>query len=382
MGPRSEQRRKSGQAAGAPRKQVRYAVLGLGYISQVAVLPAFRNAARNSRLTALVSGDRAKLAALGDRYGVAGRFTYDELPDCLAQVDAVYIALPNHLHRDYAVAAANAGVHVLCEKPLAVTVAECEEMIAAAGASDVRLMTAYRLHFETGSLRNLELARAGELGRLRFFHAAFSMQVAAGNIRLGPEDQGGGPLYDLGVYCINAARHLFAAEPVEVTAFTANDGERRFAETHEMASALLRFPEEGLASFTVSAGAVDSGWYELLGTEGRLHMEPAFEYAEALERKLSVEGRTTRARYGRRDQFAPELLHFSDAILAGRDAVPSGQEGLADVRVVEAVLASAASGRAVKLAPMSTAARPDARLALRRPPVVRPDLVGARAPSR
>lgn len=366
----------------APRRKVRYAVVGLGYIAQGAVLPAFRNASRNSELAALVSGSRSKLAALGESYAVAQRFTYEELPECLEQVDAVYIALPNHMHRDYAVAAANAGVHVLCEKPLAVTVAECEEMIAAAEANDVRLMTAYRLHFETGTLRSLDLTRGGDLGKPRYFHASFSMQVAAGNIRLGAEDQGGGPLYDLGVYCINAARHLFGDEPVEVTAFTANDGEQRFAATHEMVSCVLRFPHERLASLTVSAGAVDSGWYEVLGAKGRLRMEPAFEYAEALERHLEVEGRSRRARYGKRDQFAPEILHFSDAVLKRRDPGPSGHEGLADVRVVQAVLESARTGRAVKLAPMPAPAQPGSRLALRKPPVARPDLVGARPPSR
>lgn len=366
----------------AARKKVRYAVVGLGYISQVAVLPAFRNAERNSELTALVSGSRNKLAALGARYGVEGRYTYEQLPECLEQVDAVYIALPNHMHRDYTVAAANAGVHVLCEKPLAVTVSECEEMIAAAAANRVKLMTAYRLHFETGTLRTLDLAHAGEVGKLRYFHASFSMQVASGNIRLGPEDQGGGPLYDLGVYCINTARHLFGAEPVEVTAFTANDGEQRFADTHEMVSCVLRFPDERLASFTASAGAGDSGWYELLGAKGRLRMDPAFEYAEALERHLEVDGRSTRARYGKRDQFAPELLHFSDCILKGRQPEPSGSEGMADVRVVEAILESARSGRAVALVPMPVAARPKRSLALRKPPVERPELVGASEPSR
>lgn len=368
--------------APAPRRKVRYAVLGLGYIAQVAVLPAFRHAVRNSQLAALVSGSRSKLATLGDRYAVPGRFTYEQLPDCLDRVDAVYIALPNHLHRDYAVAAARAGVHVLCEKPLAVSIAECEEMIAEAERNDVRLMTAYRLHFESGSLRSLELARSGELGNLRFFHGSFSMQVAAGNIRLGSEDQGGGPLFDLGVYCINAARHLFGTEPIEVSALAANDGQQRFAATHEMMSCLVRFPQERLASFTVAAGAADTGWYEIVGSKGRLRMDPAFEYAEALARQLEVGGRTSRSRYGKRDQFAPELLHFSDCVLEGRLPGPSGREGVADVRVVQALLESVRSRRPVVLEPMPIAARTDPRLAIRRPPVERPELVGASSPGR
>jgi predicted dehydrogenase len=366
----------------APRRKVRYAVVGLGYISQVAVLPAFRNATRNSELTALVSGSPAKLDALGDRYGVERRYSYENFADCLEQVDAIYVALPNHLHRAYSVAAARAGVHVLCEKPLAVSVEDAEAMIEEAERNDVRLMTAYRLHFEAGTLKTLELARSGALGKLRFFHSAFSMQVAAGNIRLGPEAEGGGPLYDLGVYCINAARHLFGAEPVEVSAFTANDGEQRFAETHEMISCLLRFPEERIANFTVSAGAADAGWYEIVGSKGRLRMDPAFEYAEPLERRLEAEGRRVRSRYGKRDQFAPELLHFSDCVLRKRKPEPSGAEGLADVRVVAALLESVRSGRPVGLPEMPVAARPSARLARRSPPVDRPELVDAAPPSR
>jgi glucose-fructose oxidoreductase len=137
------------------RRKVRYAVVGLGYISQVAVLPAFANARRNSELVSLVSDDPVKQRTLGKRYGISRTYSYEAFEECLAsrEVDAVYIALPNHMHRDFAVKAAEAGVHVLCEKPLAVTESECEEMIEAAERHRVRLMTAYRLHFERANLK-------------------------------------------------------------------------------------------------------------------------------------------------------------------------------------------------------------------------------------
>jgi glucose-fructose oxidoreductase len=360
--------------------QVRYAVVGLGYIAQVAVLPAFANAQRNSRLAALVSGDPEKLEELGRRYGVEAGFSYERYEECLEQVDAVYIALPNHLHRDYAVRAAERGVHVLCEKPLAVTEEDCLAMISAAEENGVALMTAYRLHFEKTSLQAVESARSGVLGEPRIFHSVFSMQVDPGNIRLAEEDRGGGPLYDLGVYCINAARHLFGAEPIEALAVTANDGEARFAQTHEMIGCLLRFPGDGLASFVCSAGAADAGWYELLGTRGRLRLDPAYEYAEGLERELTIGDRTQRASYPKRDQFAPELLYFSECVLRGETPEPSGREGWADVRVVRALLESAESGEPVSLPPIDPVGGPTAEQEIYRPPVDKPDLVHAEAP--
>ena len=179
----------------APKRKVRYAVVGLGYISQVAVLPAFRNAARNSELAALVSGSPAKLDTLGARYGVEGRYSYQDFADCLERVDAVYIALPNHLHRAYTVAAARAGVHVLCEKPLAVTVDDAEAMIAAATPRR-SLMTAYRLHFETGDPQDSRARAVGSARQAALLPLGVLDAGGPGNIRLAPEAEGGGPLYD------------------------------------------------------------------------------------------------------------------------------------------------------------------------------------------
>jgi glucose-fructose oxidoreductase len=188
-------------------RKVRYAVVGLGHITQVAVLPAFKNA-RNSELVAMLSGDAEKRKKLGRKYGVGNVYSYDEYEDCLAQgIDAVYIGLPNHLHREYAVRAAEAGVNVLCEKPMAVTQEECLAMIYAAEANRVKLMIAYRLHFEKANLEAVRLVQSGKLGDPRFFSSEFAQQVVPENIRVTvPVVKGGGPVYDMGVYCINAAR--------------------------------------------------------------------------------------------------------------------------------------------------------------------------------
>ena len=190
-------------------RKVRYAVVGLGHIAQVAVLPAFSHA-ENSELAALVSNDREKLAKLGRKYRVRDRFSYSQFDDCLRSglVDAVYIALPNHLHREYSERAARAGVHVLCEKPMAVTEEDCRSMIGATEENGVKLMVAYRLHFEQANLRAIELVQSGKLGDPRLFDSVFTMQVKQGDIRLNPRELGGGTLYDIGIYCINAVRNL------------------------------------------------------------------------------------------------------------------------------------------------------------------------------
>jgi predicted dehydrogenase len=375
--------RGNGKTHPSPPKKVRYAVVGLGYISQVAVLPAFRNARRNSELVALVSDDPKKLRELGKRYRVPLTFDYAGYAECLARedVDAVYIALPNHMHRDYAVAAAEAGKHVLCEKPLAVTEKECEEMIAAAEASHVRLMTAYRLHFERANMKSVEIVRSGKLGEPRIFESIFTMQVEEGNIRLAATEKGGGPIYDIGVYCINAARYLFRSEPTEVLAASASTGQKRFEDAPEMMSCVLRFPENRLAAFTCSFGAADTGWYQVVGTKGDLRLDPAYEFAETLKQRVTLDGKSRETTFPKRDQFAPELIYFSDCVLRGKDPEPSGWEGLADVRVIRALLKSAETGRSVRLDELGRRKRPSLDLEIQRPPIQPPRLIHAESPS-
>jgi predicted dehydrogenase len=363
-----------------PRK-VRYAVVGLGHIAQVAVLPAFAHAA-NSELVAFVSDDEDKLERLGRRYGVQRLYSYDRYEECLQSgvVDAVYIALPNSLHREYTERAARHGVHVLCEKPLAVTARDAEAMIRATEKAGVGLMTAYRLHFEPANLAAVELARSGRLGEPRVFTSTFTMNVEAGNIRLDRE-LGGGPLYDIGIYCINAARYLFRSEPTEVLATSVRSGGRRFREVDEATSAVLRFPGDRLAAFTCSFGAAAVSEYRLVGTRGDLQVQPAFEYVGELAHVLTVDGRTSRRTFAKHDQFAPELLHFSDAILHRRRPHPDGREGLADVRIIEALLRSSRTGRPVRLPPFAVGRRPQPARATRRPAVRKPKLVKARSAS-
>ena len=367
-----------------PKEKIRYAVVGLGHIAQVAVLPAFANA-ENSELTALVSDDPEKLEKLGRRYKVKARFSYEQFDDCLASglVDAVYIALPNHLHREYTERAARAGVHVLCEKPMAVTEEDCLAMIDACEENGVKLMVAYRLHFDEANLKAIDLVQGGRLGDPRLFESVFTMQVKPGDIRLNPRELGGGPVYDIGVYCINAVRNLFGAEPMEVVAFSANNGEPRFEQCEEMTGAILRFPgRERLASFTCSFNGGDVSTYRVVGTKGELVMDPAYEYAGELKQRVTVDGRSRERTFPKRDQFAPELISFSECILTGAAPEPSGWEGLADVRVIRAIYRSTETGQAVALEPFTKEDRPGLEQELRRPPVSKPELVNTESPTK
>ena len=360
-----------------PKRQIRYAVVGLGHIAQVAVLPAFGNSRRNSKLVALVSGDIVKREKLGHKYEVEKTYSYDEYDACLKSgIDAVYIALPNHLHCDYAVRAARAGVHVLVEKPMALTEDECERMTRAAQEAGVKLMVAYRLHFERANLEAGEIARSGRIGLPRLFTSTFCTPVVPGNVRVRRET-GGGVLWDIGIYCINAARNLFRAEPLEVRAAVSG----QLDEVEESVSATLRFPDERLATFTASFGAAKVSEYRLAGTKGDVAVEPAYDYARPLKHRVTLDGEMRERRFAKRDQFAPELLYFSDCILQNRTPEPGGDEGLADVRIIRALYRSAESGRPVELAPFATREHPSLEQEIRRPPIAKPEVIHATGPS-
>jgi predicted dehydrogenase len=333
------------------------AVIGQGHFAQAAVLPAIEQL-EDVELSALVSGSQHKLDALGDMYGVRERRHYDELDELLAsrQIDAVYIAVPNDLHAQMAVIAARHGVHVLCEKPMAPTEAECMQMIRACAQRRVKLMVAYRLHFQAANLVAIEIARGGELGEPRVFTSTFAMQVQDGNIRIQPR-RGSGPLFDLGIYCVNAARYLFRAEPAEVLGLKLAGRDPRFATVEEAYAVTMRFPDERVAQFTCSFGAHDRARYEVLGTDGVLILDNAYDYAGDMTLQVSGKHGDKVRTFERRDQIAGEIEYFARCIRDDVEPEPSGWEGLADVRIVQAIRQSARFGRAVPIDPVPRRAR-------------------------
>jgi glucose-fructose oxidoreductase len=345
-------------------RPVRFAVIGQGTFAQAAVLPAFEHAT-GCELRAIFSQNESKLRALRRKYGVAAALGYDQYEDYLqaGEVDAVYIALPNDMHADYTVRAARAGVNVLCETPIAANSHDAERMVIACADNSVKLMVAYRLHFEAAALETIARVRRGAIGRPRFISTTFARQVRDDNIRT-RRARGGGPLLDLGISCVNAARAVFRAEPTEAMAMSASRrGDRRFREVDEQVTAILRFPGERLAQLTCSFGAHDHSALTVVGEQGRIRLDPAYEYASGLTIEMDVTNRRAQRRtFPRRDQVAAELIAFARCVREDREPEPSGEQGLADLHVLEAIQRSTESHTRESVAPMRRGGRA-ARLA-------------------
>jgi predicted dehydrogenase len=365
-------------------KQVRYAVVGLGHFSQVAALPGLKNAP-NSTIAALVSGNDEKLDVLSKRYGVRACYRYDDFERALTDEDiqAVYIATPNCNHSEFTERAAQKGVHVLCEKPMALTSDECRSMIRKCETNGVKLMIAYRLHFEPATLNALKDVKKGKIGEPKIFNSTFCSPVEKGNIRVRKE-MGGGSLYDIGIYCINAARTLFQAEPTDVMSISINSDRNRFDGVDEASGAILRFPNERLATFVCSFGASSTSAYEIVGTKGRILMDPAYHYATALKYKwFKDKEKGTKPKtisFPKVDQLAAEFAYFSDCILKNRSPEPSGDEGLIDVEIIQALLESAETGERVQLKGLRKEERPSIRQERVFPPHGKPKTVDVSPP--
>jgi glucose-fructose oxidoreductase len=184
--------------------------------------------------------------------------------------------------------AAEKGFHVLCEKPMATSVSDCNAMIKSSEKYNTKLMIAYRLHFDPANLKTIQITGSDHLGDVRLFNSVFTMQVTdTDNIRL-KENMGGGTLYDIGIYCINAARYIFRDEPMKVSAVATAGKDKRFSEVYEMVSATMRFPKARLATFTCSLGAHEEGFYEVVGTHGSICLENAYDYVQPMKMTTSI----------------------------------------------------------------------------------------------
>jgi predicted dehydrogenase len=161
---------------------------------------------------------------------------------------------------------------------------------------------------------------------------------------------------------------------------SANNGDKRFAEIDEMTTAVLRFPRERLATFTSSFGAAGHSAYRIVGTKGSLQMDPAYTYAQKLVQRITIDGKEHKQVFPRRDQFAAEIVYFSQCVLDGKEPEPSGLEGLADVRILEALYRSAQERQPIDLEPLAKPSRPSREQEIHRPPVSEPELVHAEPP--
>lgn len=346
-------------------KKIRYAIVGLGDIAQEAMLPGVAHTG-NSVVTAFVTDDPEKASKVGAQYGVEHSYRYDQFDEMLrsGEVDAIYLATPNWRHTEFAVPALRAGIHVLVEKPLEVSTAKAQKILDARKGADAKLMVAYRLHFEPGTLDAIGRVRSGELGELLLFTSTFAQMVSPENHRARSGDAAG-PVLDMGPYPVNAARYMFNDEPTEVvSAVGSRHPEAGFGDFDDTVAVTLRFPGGRLAQFVLTyyGNALDS--YTVAGTKGSLEMNPGFMYGKPLQQKLILGESRSENSFKNTDHFGGEMKYFSACILDGVEPEPDGEEGFADVRVLEGVLRALESGRPEVLAPFTRTRRIDVKAQL------------------
>ncbi|SNB67246.1 Predicted dehydrogenase [Arboricoccus pini] len=360
-------------------RKVRYGVVGGGWISQQAFMPGVGQT-DNSEMTALITGDPEKADRLAKRYGLKS-FSYDQFAECLASdaVDALYVATPNFRHTEFVVPALEAGVHVLLEKPMATSEADCRLMIEAAERSGARLMIAYRLHFEPATVEAFTRIRSGEFGAPRIFSSTFGQYIKASNHRAS-SGYWAGPVADLGPYPINAARHFFGKEPIEVRAIGARTRDLGFDDIVQVA---LKFGPGEIAQFTLDYSGPAYNDYRLIGTKGDIHMQPgyAFGAASGLGYTATLGGDIRRHNHPITDQFGGETAYFSSCIIEGRDPEPDGEDGMLDVRVIAAIERALSTGETQSLEPLARRKHIQADQAYTLPLAPMPDMINGEPPA-
>jgi xylose dehydrogenase (NAD/NADP) len=319
-------------------RKIRWGVISTANIGRAAVIPAIQ-ASRNGELVAIAGRDAGKAEAFAAKLGIPRAYGSYEALLATEDIDAVYIPLPNSLHREWTLRAAEMGKHILCEKPLGLTAQECLDMEAAADRNQVKLMEAFMYRFHPRTEKVLEMVRAGRLGDLRMIHSAFTFRLTRpDNIRLKPE-LGGGSLMDVGCYCVNISRTAAGAEPVEVQALA------RWGRSgvDEQMVGTLRFANGLLAQFDCALTLERREVYELAGTEALLSVPAAFlpgEEDAAIQETRSRGSQEQHETHGV-DEYRLMAEHFADCILHDRPPRYPASEAAANMRVIEALYRSA-----------------------------------------
>ena len=342
----------------APDKRIGFAVLGLGRLALQNIIPALAQG-RRARLTALVSGDADKLKTVAAQHGVAPEHCYsyadfDRIKSD-AQVQVVYVVTPNALHREWTLRAAKAGKHVMCEKPMATSVADARDMVQACRDAKRLLMVAYRCQYQPHAREAIRLARGGSLGDVTLMDMVNNQnQGDPGQWRQKKALAGGGALPDIGLYCLNGFRAVLGEEPVEVTASIGSPrDDPRFAEVEANVAFTLRFPSGALATGLSSYASHEHRRLTVLGPKGAAVIENAFAYEGQqlfVSRKEGEAEARTQVSLAHHDQFSLEIDHFAECVRANRTPRTPGEEGLQDQRIMEAIYESARTRRPVPLA--------------------------------
>jgi predicted dehydrogenase len=348
-----------------PEQRVGFAIVGLGHLSLAQILPAFAKT-KHCKPTALVSGDRIKAGKIAGQYGLkqSSVYSYENYDEIGRNPEAqvVYIVLPNSMHAEYVLRGAKAGKHILCEKPMATSSADCERMISACNAANVKLMIAYRQQYEPMNRAMLKLIKDGKLGALRSVLATNAQnQGDPSQWRQKIALAGGGCLPDVGIYCLNAARFLSGQEPSEVwgTLHQPKD-DPRFTEVEETCSFVMRFPSGFIATCSSGYGAHKSQSMRLEGDRGWAELNPAFGYTGLKLRTSTVQDGhdiVGEPSIEAADQFAIEMDHMAQCVRNNLRPHTPGEEGLQDQRIVEAIYESTRTGKPVSVMPPREATR-------------------------
>ncbi len=341
-----------------PDERIGYAVIGLGHLTLNQILPAIVQC-KKAKLVALVSGDAEKAQNVASQYGLNPKNiynyqNYDAIKDN-KDVQAVYIVLPNGMHEEFVVRSAKAGKHVLCEKPMATSSKEAQNMIDACKKANVKLMIAYRIQYEPKNKFVKNWVRNKEKGNTKLIEMANTQNIGdPTQWRLNKKLSGGGSLPDIGLYCLNTARYLLGEEPLWVKATTySTPDDPRFKEVEEAVLWQMGFPGGALVNCSTSYGVHEMRRYKCATDKGAsMGLDPAFPY-----KGLMIEGEYAEGKHlfkhnpaiPDEDQFALEMDHFADCIINNQTPFTPGEEGLQDQKIMEAIYQSAREGKLVNL---------------------------------
>jgi predicted dehydrogenase len=336
-----------------PGKKLGWAIVGLGSLAINQILPAFAKCEK-SKVVAFVSGHPDKANKLALRYGLNPKNiynyqNYDTIRDN-PEVDVIYIVLPNGMHAEYTIRGHQAGKHVLCEKPMANSPAECQQMIDAARKANRKLMIAYRCRYEPYNQEAIRVAHSGEMGPTQMILADAGFKISDPSVwRLHKQLAGGGSMMDIGIYALNASRYLTGEEPTEVNAMIySTPGDPRFKEVEEHVTFQLRFPSGILANCSSSYGYFHQSHFRIMGTEARLIMDPATWYS-GLRMYKEHDNIIETIDLPVVDHFAAEMDHMSDCVMQNKEPLTPGEEGLRDITIIQAIYRAAQSNQSVKL---------------------------------
>jgi len=339
------------RAEAQSERKIGYCVIGLGRIADHFMRGTAQGS--TSKITGLVSGHRDKAERIAAQYGVptSSIYSYEDMDRIRDNkgIDAVYVALPNSMHAEYTIRSAKAGKHVFCEKPMSISVKEAESMIAACKAANVKLMIAYRLHYEPTTLKAIKMVRDGTLGKVQAIDSANGFNIAPGEWRTTKALGGGGPLMDVGIYSLNATRYLTGEEPERFTAVVSTvDHDGRFETVEENTAWTMRFPSGILASCVTTYGAQMPGYYKVFGSKGwmevgsfgyqNLRLRASYTVGPKGSPATNIDETNTEPDP---KQFEREVDHFSECIVQNKTPDTPGEEGLWDMKHIQSIYRAA-----------------------------------------